>query len=61
MVWRLGMGLGKPLGLEPDRSYRRKRSRMHRRMHRRKRGAINATVVLVRVPGCAELVEHQQQ
>ena len=65
MVWRLGMGLGKPLGLEPvrrySRRYSRKRRRMYGRMHRRKRGAINATVVVVGVPGCAELVEHQQQ
>lgn len=49
MVWRLGMRLGKHLGLEPV------------RMQSGNGCSINATVVVVRVPRGAELVEHQQQ
>ena len=49
MVWRFGMRLGKHLGGVPA------------RMQSGYNGAINGAVVVVRVPGRAELVEYQQQ
>ena len=52
MAWRFGMRLAKHLGLEPV--------RMHS-YNSGNNGAINATVMVVRVPGRTKLVEHQQQ
>lgn len=53
MVWRTGMHFcmrfGKQVGLEPV------------RVQSGNSSSINAAVVVVRVPGGAELVEHQQQ
>ena len=53
MVGRFGMGLGMCFG--------RCHVRMRRDMSSHSHDAFSATVVVVPVPGRAELVEHQQQ